>query len=345
MKRWSWSGVVGLLSLALAGAGEPDFRQDWPVFTSFAQIDLDAVARGEILSARNPSPQLERGYSVQTISFLPIPVDQAARRLVEWNPVPHSELNVWQHEVLSDPPGLADFAKLILPEGSAAVDRLLDSAVKNSKQRLVLQMSEEEALPFAATVAGRGERAAVVPALQELLYQRAFRFSQMGLKGATPYQTASEKIGPLQEAYALLGAEQNLVKRFGPLLDGAMSPRTRIPAVISVRPYWECFDPNFYPFPAAVNLGCIYGRSLGAGWQGLDVQYYASGTFYLSLIFYELFPAEIQGQTGTMLWRGQFLSSDVLGLSKGLARFAQGQAMLKEVEASLRAFEVDANRP
>jgi hypothetical protein len=92
---------------------------------------------------------------------------------------------------------------------------------------------------------------------------------------------------------------------------------------------------------AAAALGASYGKNVGDGWQGVDVQYYASSDLNVGAVFYQMWPITVNGGQATLVWRTDLISSSSIGDLRGVERMGSGSALLREIQKNVRALLKD----
>ena len=99
--------------------------------------------------------------------------------------------------------------------------------------------------------------------------------------------------------------------------------------------YWEL---NNTDNVAVATLGAFYSRTAADGAQAADTFYYASGSFYAALTLYQMWPVTVNGQSSTLIWRGDMVSSATLAELHGVERLGSESAMMKDVAKTIARF-------
>jgi hypothetical protein len=77
----------------------------------------------------------------------------------------------------------------------------------------------------------------------------------------------------------------------------------------------------------------------------LDAEFYVSGTYYTFVTLYDVWPLQVQGKPGALVWRGDFFCAPPLAYTRGTERLAYGAFMLQELKKTIRSFQNDVLRP
>ena len=321
------------------------------VFASVAQVKADPFAEmsgfsvfpsvepARILkpmTARGPELSVARDLSVQCCYIVQAPLQKVAGLDTHWDVMRHPELKVYLHTDLRDKPGLADFERIAKAPSNSAVSSFAAATEKLNPDQPQLQMSKEEAKLFAkpAAASPKGQMSeAVAKFWSNLLYQRTQRYLSGGLE-ALPAYAGSETIRASAEAGRLLKEQPKIRDQFRALIaDTPLGGGRSRPAL-----YWELFDVEGQ---AATCLGASYHKTVGDSRQGVDIQYYASGGYYVLLTFQQMWPITFNGKPATLVWRGDMLSSANLANLHGVERIGSGMAMMRTVQKAAAAFQKD----
>jgi hypothetical protein len=178
--------------------------------------------------------------------------------------------------------------------------------------------------------------ASVVAFWGQVLTQRAKEFLSSGLGGLSSYETGGSSLKPGEELNRLVRENAKVRSQFSSLIEATPlgGGRGSLPPSL----YWTLFEGDN---EAAVALGASYGKNVGDGWQGADVQYYASGDLIVGVIFYQMWPLTINGSPATLVWRSDLISSSSIGELRGVERMGSGSALLREIQKNVRAFLKD----
>ena len=172
------------------------------------------------------------------------------------------------------------------------------------------------------------------------LKNRDAQFQKDGLGKIASYEMDSTPVSPTSEMKSLLSEHPNIVKEFEPLLNetGLNSPRAGSMA-IAPQHYAEMIN---WDVQATIDLGVILTKALEDGrYQILDVQYFSSGMYYVSLSLQELWPVTVDGKDATLIWRIDLLSAPTLEAFRGIERIAYGKIMMIEIKKSIQDFQKD----
>jgi hypothetical protein len=244
-----------------------------------------------------------------------------------WDPGRHSELKVYVHHDFSTHPTLADFSQPL--PGNSAVRRLSD-ATSGLPNMGDLQMSKGEADDF------KKSGGSVQGFWSQLLLHRATAFLQQGLSGLPPYDSSDGSARVSDEISRLLGEQPRVRDAFAPII--AHSP---LGGGGGVLPYWELFDVEG---EGAFSLGATSSVQTGDSAQMVDLQYYASGGYYVFLTFYDFLPVTVNGKASTLVWRVDTISSLSLSDLSPFERMGSGAAMMKDIQRIINFFQKDTGR-
>jgi hypothetical protein len=289
-------------------------------WSAFGQLDLAKLARGRIETECNASMKFPRGISTQAVFVVAAPVETVVHTLLTSDPLRRPDSDVYQHRYFHNETD-ANFAHLRLDPKIAAVQRVLGALRKGHE--LQLSREERDRLPRD----GSHEKAREFCA--ELLRERwlAAHRSELGVAG--PYDLRAE-IG------SLLKAEPRIAQHFATLLAPFTHPGSLgAPAV----EYWDISNVNH---TAALELGAIYQRTAEGCEQLLDVNYYASSGYLVSVTLYELVPIKLEGQSRTLAWQAVLVSAEALEGGFGLKRQIAARLMIGDVEESVRTLRQEA---
>lgn len=335
-----------LACLALVCAVAPlaraaDAAAELGKFSVFERVDSASLAGGKILSARGPTLDFPRDLSVQAAYVVRAPLQRTVELHKQWNPARHPELKVYLHGDLPDKPSPGDFAKLGSAPDNRAV-RALSAATQKLPGKGDLQLSNAEAQAFSKNSAGGSGRGGGLPPAvsafwSNVLAQRAADFSARGLVGQPPYENGSQSARVSDEASRLLKEQPKLRAQFRALID--QTPLGGGRGSLAPSLYWEMFDVEGQ---AALSLGASYAKQDGDSAQLLDLQYYASGGYFVFITLYQMWPITVDGKPATLVWRGDTLSSLELSELHGVERMGSGAAMMKEVQKSVTLFQKDS---
>jgi hypothetical protein len=106
-------------------------------------------------------------------------------------------------------------------------------------------------------------------------------------------------------------------------------------------PYWELFDVEGQ---AAFSLGATSSVQTGDSAQMVDLQYYASGGYYVFITLYDFIPVTVGGQPATLVWRVDTISSLSLSDLSPIEHIGSGAAMMKDIQRIINFFQRDTGR-
>lgn len=332
--------MVGLSGALIAGASA---RAQGPVetvksFSDFPQIDLNRLLGGDILVERGSLMSFPNGISGQTCFAVSLSAGETAKRLQVWDPSPHGDLKVYAFHSLHVPCELTDFQQLDFKSGQYPIRWLLDKTFASTSAKSELNLTHDEAQELASCAPKRSEPQKVAGCWAKLLFDRASRFQQTGLAGVLPYQVAGETVSPTAQLRTMLLEQLRVAHEFFPILKkiGLLGDK----ATPSLTPfyYWTLFDADHH---GTLSLGAVYLLAVGDHYQLADVGYYVSSNYYTSISLYEVWPIQVGGKSGALVWRGDYFAAQVLAFTKGTERIAYGALMLQDIKKEIRCFQDD----
>ena len=333
--RGSISTLLAFILFA-AGSAYGDALSDLRGVSVFKDADLNRLANGEILAQRGPQLGLSRGSVIESAFVVHAPVAQTAAGLEQWNPARHSELRTYLQVDIGSPPSPSDFQKLASAPNNSSVKAFVAATESLPGDSSKLQLSKQEARLFQPSADKGGVPPAVVAFWSQVFTQRAKEFVSGGLGALGPYETGGSNLKPGEELNRLVREDAKVRSQFASLIEATPLGGGR--GSLSPSLYWTLFEGDN---EAAIALGASYGKSVGDGWQGVDIQYYASDDLNVAAVFYQMWPVTINGSQATLVWRSDLISSSSIGELRGVERMGSGSALLREIQKSVRAFLKD----
>lgn len=309
-----------LLSLILFAASKvsADPVAEMASFSVFDNVNLAELASGAPKVAHGPALG-GRYISAQSCFVVAAPPARVSEALRQWNPTRHSELKVLLHSDLPSSPAAANFSRLSSAPNNSAVQALVSATLKLSPD---LQISKEEEKRFAG-LTGSGMSGPIAAAWAEVLSARA----RAGRASQPPYDHTGQSVRPSEELNALLRANDKVRGKFSGVLDGRGDG------------FWELLTADEL---GVLTLGASYRRSGANGtFQAADALYYASGGYYAGLTLYQMWPVDAGGKPGTLVWRGDFISSATVAGLHGIERVASESAMMRDISKAVSSFRRD----
>lgn len=297
-------------------------------FASLKNVDLAKLAGGEIVTGRGPAMSFPRGLAIESAYVVRVPVARTLELQRQWSPARHPELKVWLHGELPAKPTTDDFRRLASAPANGPVKALIAATEKLDPEKPGVNLSADEARSF-AKAAGTPWSATWSTALAA----RAQAFHAGGLARQPAYAWKGETISAAEELARLLKEVPKVRAQFSGLtaaLHGGAAKTAH---------YWELFDVEGQ---AAFSLGATFEKPSASGAQSVDVQYYASGGYFVLATFYQMWPVDLAGQPATLVWRGDFIASPELGELRGMERMGSGAAMMKQIKQFVTAFLKDS---
>ncbi len=331
--------LIGLNFAPVFGASDP--IEELKSFSVFQEIDLQKLVKGDILTQKGALIDFPKGISVQSCYVIMLPAEKTARLLRTWDPSPHKALKVYSHCPVRSPPTAEDFQPLNLDSDQFAIQWLVDKTRATTPDKSDLMISHDEATEIARGMERGAQPVSMASQCwRKILKVRASKFQEAGLSALPAYEMGDDAVSSASELEGLLKSEPRVALRFFSLLSETPLMK-RLPLPSSVSPYYYC-DFLAADNHAIFNLGAVYLKDMGNHYQMLDCCYYSSGEFYVSLVLREIQPIQIGDKTGSLVWRGDFLSAPSLASTKGVQRMAYGAIMSQGVKGSIRCFCEDA---
>jgi hypothetical protein len=327
-----------LLAFALAAPLRADLNSDL-TFTSFHDVDVNAMASGTILQARGPIMAFPRGITSQSLFIINAAPADVAKKLVTWNPSSHADLQVWFHKSLPPQPTVADFADLANLPDNKSVQFQIDSTAKFNPDSPQLQVSKEEAQLIASTAAQEKDpKALYAKVWGQILVGRINTFLGGGAASETD-EAAGGDVHPISDVKSLLHSDARIYGQYQRLLNQtpfkalAGSSATRIAAT---NLYCDIFDVQG---SAALGTGAIYQAPNGNSIQSVDVEYYTNYGVYCTIELEQMWPISVNGQNATLIWRDDLVSAPNVAFLHGTERLASSMIMLQETKGGVQAFK------
>jgi hypothetical protein len=318
---------LGFLAVAPAYA---DVNSDL-AFSSFTNVDLNALAGGTVLQQRGGLVYFERGIITQSLYMLDASPADVAAKLTHWNPANHSNLKVWMHQSLPANPKPADFSALANLPDNSSIKFLWDSTAKFNPASPQLQVSKEEAQMIASTPSGDSKER-FVSIWSQILSNRMSNF----LGGKLSTETYEGGFKPYDDIRSLIHAEPKVYIEFQKLFNQtpirAASGAKSLPAF----PYFQSFD---IQGSAALVDGAIFqGTAADGSIQSVDIDFYINYGVYATVEMEQMWPVTVNGKTETLVWRDDLVSAPSIAYLHGTERLASGMIMLEDVKDNIDAF-------
>ena len=306
------------LSIAARAADAADSLRSW---SSVEGVNLRELATGKIATSANASMNLDRGMSCQAVFVVDAPLETTRRTLLKFNSTKHPELEVFQHHVFQGEKDSAFDRLQLNPKvsASAALIRSVGdaSAIQLSKREVPLMPRTQSAEVAQQFLAG-------------ILQARWTRFSRNGDFGSVATYDAGS------ELRSLLGEESKMTKHFGVLLaplNAKGAPGT---------PKFFYWDLSVADKKSAVQLGAVYSTEMPDKRQVLDVTYFSSNAYLVSITLYEMIPVTLDDKPQTLVWQGSLVSTTGIEGGLGIKRKIGSRMMIADVEKWIRIFRADA---
>ncbi len=325
-----------LLLALLSASAFADPIAEMTAFSSLKNVDLAKLAAGEVLTGRGPTMSFQRGLAIESAYMVKAPLAKTLELQRQWSPAGHGGLKVYLHSDLPAKPTSNDFGKLATAPQSGPVKALVAATEKVDPAKPALYLSTDEAKNFGkapVTAWGGPLSGAVGGFWSSLLAARAQAFSAGGLARQPAYFWKGESISAADELSRLLKEVPKVRAQFS----GLAGSLTSGGAPSKSAHYWELSD---IEGQAAFSLGATLEKAAAGGAQTADVQYYASGGYFVLVTFYQMWPVE----GGTLVWRGDLIASPALAELRGMERMGSSAAMMKQVKQYVTAFLKDSGR-
>ena len=313
------SSVFALLSV---GAWA-DPVAEMAAFSSLKNVDLAKLSAGEVQTGRGPTMSFPRGLAIESAFVVKAPIARTLELQRQWSPARHPELKVWLHGELPAKPTADDFRRLASAPTNGPVKALIAATEKFDAAKPGLNVSAEEAKTL-----GKGG-SAWSGAWASVLLGRAQAFNAGGVARQPAYVWKGETISAADELGRLLKEVPKVRAQFSGITSALTGGGGK------TAHYWELFDVQG---EAALSLGATFEKTTPGGAQTADVQYFASGGYFVLLTLYQMWPVE----GGTLVWRGDYIASPELGELHGMERMGSGAAMMKQIRQFVTAFVKDA---
>lgn len=344
----SISLAATILVAPLLNAADP--AQQVASFSAFKKIDTGELTGGGILSERGSSSHFDRGLSAQTCFFVRKPVADTARLLATWDPVNHKDLEVYSSRNFSGG-GDPKLDSLSLDASAQPVRRLLEDTWKGATdspsfqcsasdlsllRKVIPPESAEKADPDSREFRKLAERF-----WANLLQSRLEAFRKGGITALPPYKLEDQSVPIHGEIIAMLAQDPAVESRFRPLLAEAVLQSSAKAPPAPETFYWQVLNSDK---KATCCLGAIYTRRIADQWQVVDYQLYSSDSYLTLVTLYELWPLKSGSETGTLVWRGDYVSSPTFSSLRGVEQMAAAALMIKSIKKNIAYFQEDAAR-
>jgi len=324
---------VPCLFLSLAVVGQADPITDLRAVSVFRDADLNRLSSGEVLAARGPAMNFNRGLAVESAYLVPLPVARAVGAHQQFDASRHSELKVFVQGDIPGRPAPASFEqRLASAPANGSVTAFARATEGASADPSKVQLSAAEAKTFTGTgESSRGLPAAVVQFWSRILAQRAQAYASGGLGAEPSFEGASGvTIKPSEEAGRLLSEASNVRQQFGPVIE-----RSGLRGRGGGSGSFQLFDVDGQ---GAVSLSAFNSVPVSDGAQAANITYYSSGGFYVLLTFLRLWPVTVGNQPATLVWRVDLISSPAFSELRGIERVGSGAAFMRGIQKNDKAF-------
>ena len=310
--------------------------------SSIQNLDLEKLRGGEIANARGPLGDFARGVYVESCYFLRAPPPVVIAAMQKWDPTRHRELEVSAFRDYALPSTPAVFNSLILNSGRPQDRWLIDKTfelAKAGETELHLNAGDmalvRSSLGQESQSSGHGD-AKVSEVWRTILHRRSEALGTGGLAAVPSYRAADTEIAARAEFEALLKMAPAIAARFASLTNGRPFSAAGL-APDSTNMYWEA---SLVRGHTGLHNGVLCTRKNANSWQAVDLSYYVSDTYILSMTLYEIWPSD----RGTLLWQIDFVSAPFHNFGNAVERTFAGRELLKEAAQWIRLFRSDLER-
>lgn len=302
----------------------------------FRDADLNRLGSGEVLAARGPAMNFNRGLAVESAYVVRLPVPRAVGLHQQFDPTRHPELKVFLQGAIPGRPAPASFERLASAPSNGSVNAFAKATESGPADPAKVQLSPAEAKTFTGgtEVTRGGLPPAVVQFWSRILAQRAQAYASGGINAEPAFEGASGTIRPGEEAGRLLGESGKVQQQFGPIIERS-GLRGRGGGVGT----YQLFDVDG---DGAVSLSAFQSVPVNDGAEAADITYYSSGGFYALLSFYRFWPVTIGGQPASLVWRVDLISSSAFSELRGIERVGSGAAFMRGIQKDDKAIVNEA---
>jgi hypothetical protein len=308
--------LVGGLTLILNATADP--ISDLRSLSALKDVDLSRLSGGTVSAAGEPLGLFARGMSVQSAYVVQAPVRSTVILIQQWNPTRYPRLRIYLQGDLPYGVGPQSFHGLESAPANASVRAFLNATQRLPGDASKLQLSSAELKQYSG--GGEGQ---VLPFWSQILAERAKDFVAGGLNAEPSYKNG---ISPASEVARLIDSSGDIQSHFSPIISGGRGA----PSLS-----WQLFDADG---EAAVSLDAFYAKSVGDGYQTLDLGFYSSGGFYAAVTLQQLWPIQVDGRDATLVWRVDLVSSSSFDGLRGAQRLGSGAAVMRNIQENVRAF-------
>jgi hypothetical protein len=329
--------ILGL-GIIVTGPLRADLNTDL-TFTSFHDVDVNAMAGGAILQVRGTIMTFPRGITSQSLFIIHAAPTDVANRLLTWNPASHADLKVWLHKSLPPQPTINDFVDLGNLPDNKSVQFQIDSTADFDPAHPSLQVSKEEAQLIANMAAQeKNPKALFVKVWSQILLGRINNF--LSGRASTDYDASSTgDVHPISDVKSLLHSEIKIYGQYQNLLNQTPFKALAGSSATRIAPknlYCDIFDVQG---SAAMGTGAIYQAPRGNSIQSVDVEYYTNYGVYTTIELEQMWPITVNGQAATLVWRDDLVSAPNVAYLHGTERLASSMIMLQETKGGVQAFK------
>jgi hypothetical protein len=308
-------------------------------FTAFQNVDVNALASGNVLQARGGLMTFQRGISSQSLYIIDAAPTDVAKKLLTWNPSTHADLKVWLHKSLPPQPTIADFADFTNLPDNKSVNFQIDSTASLDPAKPELQVSKEEAQLIAtAAQQEKNSRALYAKVWPQIILGRINDFLSGRAANDVDIADDGSTIHPISDVKSLLHSDIKVYGQYQRLLN--QTPFKSLagsagPKIPPTNMYCDLFDVEG---SAALGTGAIYQGPNGNSIQSVDTEYYTNYGVYVTIEMEEMWPIQVGGKNETLVWRDDLVSAPNIAVLHGVDRLGASMIMLQETMEGVKAF-------
>jgi hypothetical protein len=332
--------TLAVTTLALTAPLRADLNSDL-AFSAFQNVDLNALAGGQVLQARGPIMAFPRGITSQSLFVIDAQPADVAKKLCTWNPATHPDLKVWLHKSLPAQPTLADFADLATVPDNSSVQFQYKALEDFDPAKPSVQVSKEEAQVIVAAKAQGGDGKALFAKVWPQILLGRIQTFLAGKGNASADIAEGGDVHPLSDVKSLLHADPRVYGQYQRLLNQTPVKALATSSGAKMAPtnlYCDFFDVEG---SAALGTGAIYQALSGSSIQSVDVEYYTNYGVYCTVELEQMWPVQIGGKTETLVWREDLVSAPNVAYLHGTERMASSMIMLQETKGGVDAFRAE----
>jgi hypothetical protein len=332
--RFFFTSLIAVFTSTALAQNERVF-QELGQISSFKQVNLDKLLKGDILVEKIELKEFPRGIAAEACFLVKLPAEEVVSLFANWE-ASHSALHPpFHHKAFSQPPQAGDLEALDFKPQKGPVNWLIDKTrdlKPGDRTPLLLSPTEQAALEACAK--SSNEALHLAQCWRQILLNRASRFHEKGVRALEPYENQGIT-SPAEELDHLLSQQPKISRNFSALLQAAFYQR---PLQLSGGEtegtlYWELLKTNDH---GVLSLGLFLRDQNG---RSIESSYYASSETYFSVTFRQVWHLEVNGKPVSLVWRAECASSPHLENAKAVERIAARTIMTKNLKHEIEQFQ------